>query len=68
MIHGCGAAVRAGLVLLVSDRSGVTASEALHRIENGGGIRFDFIHVADAAETPRVSGDGSAKAIRAAAR
>ena len=55
-------------MLLVSDRSGVTASEALHRIENGGGIRFDFIHVADAAETPRVSGDGSAKAIRAAAR
>ena len=60
MIHGCTAAVRAGLVLLVSDRSGVTANKALHRIENGDGIRIDVVHVADAGEKPRVSKDGSA--------
>ena len=68
MIHGCTAAVRAGLVLLVSDRSGVTANKALHRIENGDGIRIDVVHVADAGEKPRVSRHGSAQAMRAAAR
>ena len=63
MIHGCTAAVRARLVLLVllvSDRSGVTANTALHRIENGDGIRIAVVHVADAGEKPRASKDGSA--------
>ena len=60
MIHGCIAAVGAGLALLVSDRSGVTANEALHRIENGEDICFDTVHVATPRKKSGVSGNGSA--------